>query len=287
MTDEKESTFLVTHVESDSAVLKDTGRWTLSSNPGSVDDALEATVAPDPPMEVTYQIVEIMEQRALDSGKRAPTVHDDASSRPRRRPASSPARNAAGVGEIHVLTPPEEDTADAVSDVIDDREATLAGGSARRVNRVEVRSGRSRAWSAVYAVARPETERAVILGRRHTTVLPRALARQPPSTSPDVSHQSTAVASVTTAVSTRPSTSIRSARNAPVTATVTSTKESRRRTADVDELLRDPSDAITRAKAAVAVRLDLIASPGAEPPSGRERRGWRSTPIRFGTASGS
>jgi len=38
------------------------------------------------------------------------------------------------------LTPPEEDTADAVSDVIDDREATLSRAARLGVNRVEVRS---------------------------------------------------------------------------------------------------------------------------------------------------
>jgi hypothetical protein len=46
----------------------------------------------------------------------------------------------AGIGEIHVLTPPEEDTADAVADVIDDREATLSRAARLGVNRVEVRS---------------------------------------------------------------------------------------------------------------------------------------------------
>jgi len=145
MTDEKEGTFLVTHVESDSAVLKDVRDGqvhTLSSNPGlAVDDAVEATVAPDPPMEVTYQIVDVAERRSLsiEESDEPPTVHE--------RELAAEAETGelareerAGVGEIHVLTPPEEDTADAVADVIDDREATLSRAARLGVNRVEVRS---------------------------------------------------------------------------------------------------------------------------------------------------
>lgn len=145
MTDEKESTFLVTHVESDSAVLKDVHDGqvhTLSSNPGlTVDDALEATVAPDPPMEVTYQIVEIMEQRALSiaESEEPPTVHERELAT-ETETGELAREERAGVGEIHVLTPPEEDTADAVADVIDDREATLSRAARLGVNRVEVRS---------------------------------------------------------------------------------------------------------------------------------------------------
>ncbi|KKF39947.1 hypothetical protein FK85_24475 [Halorubrum saccharovorum] len=145
MTDEKESTFLVTHVESDSAVLKDVHDGqvhTLSSNPGlAVDDALEATVVPDPPMEVTYQVVEVAERRSLsiEESDEPPTVHE------RELAAETETgelarEERAGVGEIHVLTPPEEDTADAVADVIDDREATLSRAARLGVNRVEVRS---------------------------------------------------------------------------------------------------------------------------------------------------
>ncbi|WP_128904554.1 DUF5812 family protein [Halorubrum amylolyticum] len=145
MTDEKESTFLVTHVESDSAVLKDVHDGqvhTLSSNPGlSVDDALEATVAPDPPMEVTYRVVEVAERRSLsiEESEEPPTVHE------RELAAETETgdlarEERAGVGEVHVLTPPEEDTADAVADVIDDREATLSRAARLGVNRVEVRS---------------------------------------------------------------------------------------------------------------------------------------------------
>ena len=145
MTDEKESTFLVTHAESDSAVLKDAHDGqvhTLSSNPGlAVDDAVEATVAPDPPMEVTYRVVEVAERRSLsiEESEEPPTVHE------RELAAETETgelarEERAGVGEVHVLTPPGEDTADAVADVLDDREATLSRAARLGVNRVEVRS---------------------------------------------------------------------------------------------------------------------------------------------------
>jgi|AntRauTorcE11897_2_1112592.scaffolds.fasta_scaffold00035_87 hypothetical protein len=143
--DGKESTFLVTHVESDSAVLKDVHDGqvhTLSSNPGlEVDDAVEATVAPDPPMEVTYRVIEVTERRRLsiEESEEPPTVHerDLASETPTGELAREP---RAGEGEVHVLTPPEPDTEDAVADVIEDREATLSRAARLGVNRVEIRS---------------------------------------------------------------------------------------------------------------------------------------------------
>ncbi len=145
MTDEKQSTFLVTHVESDSAVLKDVHDGqvhTLSSNPGlAVDDAVEATVAPDPPMEVTYGVIEVGDRwpLSIERSEEPPTVQErelaaelsvgELTREPR-----------AGTGEIHVLCPPEDRTDDAVDDVIDDREGTLSRAARLGVNRVEIRS---------------------------------------------------------------------------------------------------------------------------------------------------
>jgi len=145
MNDEKESTFLVTHAENDSAVLKDVydGQvHTLRSNPGlDVDDAVEATVSPDPPMEVTYQVVEVAERRGLsiEESEEPPTVHE------RELAAETPTgelsrEERAGIGEIHVLTPPDGGTEQAVNDVLDDREGTLSRAARLGVNRVEIRS---------------------------------------------------------------------------------------------------------------------------------------------------
>ena len=145
MTDEKESTFLVTHVESDSVVMKDVydGQvHTLGSNPGfEIDDVVEATVAPDPPIEVTYQVVEVAARRSLsiEESDEPPTVHE------RELAAETPTgelarEERAGIGEIHVLTPPDDGTEQAVNDVIDDREGTLSRAARLGVNRVEIRS---------------------------------------------------------------------------------------------------------------------------------------------------
>lgn len=145
MTDEKESTFLVTHAEAESAVVKDVHDGqvhTLRSNPGlAVDDAIEATVAPDPPMEVTYRVVDVEDRRSLsiERSEEPPTVQE-------RELAADQAvgeltrTERAGVGEIHVLTPPEESTEQAVTDVLEDRETTLARAARFGVNRVEIRS---------------------------------------------------------------------------------------------------------------------------------------------------
>ncbi|WP_230455269.1 DUF5812 family protein [Halorubrum sp. BV1] len=141
----KESTFLVTHVEADSAVLKDVHDGqvhTLSSNPGLDEaDAVEATVAPDPPMEVTYQVVEVEERRSLSiaESEEPPTVHErDLAAETQTGELAREPR--AGVGEVHVLTPPDADTRDAVDDVLADREGTLARAARLGVNRVEIRS---------------------------------------------------------------------------------------------------------------------------------------------------
>ena len=142
---EKESTFLVTHVEADSAVIKDVNDGqvhTLSSNPDlSVDDAIEATVAPDPPMNVTYQAVEVTDrwELSIERSEEPPTVQE------RDLAADQPVgelvrEQRAGVGEIHVLTTPEETTESTVTEVIEDRERTLSRAARLGVNRVEVRS---------------------------------------------------------------------------------------------------------------------------------------------------
>ena len=143
--DPKESTFLVTHADDESAVLKDVHDGqvhTLASNPGvEVDDAIEGTVAPDPPMEVSWQITEIDERRSLSmaESEEPPTAREQelAADQPVGELTTEP---RAGTGELHVLTVPEDGTATAVDDVLDDREATLSRAARLGVNRVEIRS---------------------------------------------------------------------------------------------------------------------------------------------------
>jgi hypothetical protein len=145
MTEQKEGTFLVTHVEEDAAVLKDARDGqvhTLRSNPGlAVDDAVEATVAPEPPMDVAYRVIEVAERRPLsiERSEEPPTVHERelAADLPTGELAREP---RAGVGEVHVLSPPEDATEEAVEDVVADREATLSRAARLGVNRVEIRA---------------------------------------------------------------------------------------------------------------------------------------------------
>lgn len=143
--DPKTSTFLVTHADDDSAVLKDVHDGqvhTLASNPGvDTDDAIEGTVTPEPPMAVAWELSEIDDQRSLSiaESEEPPTAHEQelAADQPVGELTTEP---RAGTGEIHVLTVPEADTAGAVADVLDDRETTLSRAARLGVNRVEIRS---------------------------------------------------------------------------------------------------------------------------------------------------
>lgn len=143
--DAKESTFLVTHADADSAVLKDVHDGqvhTLGSNPGvDIDDAVEGTVAPDPPLELSWQLIDLAERRPLsiDESEEPPTVRE-------RELAAAQSvgeltrEPRAGVGELHVITVAEGRTAEAVNDVLEDREGTLSRAARLGVNRVEIRS---------------------------------------------------------------------------------------------------------------------------------------------------
>ena len=143
--DTKEGTFLVTHADEESAVLKDVDDGqvhTLTSNPGvEVDDAIEGQVSPDPPLEVSWQLVDLDERRALsiERSEEPPTSQEReiAAAQPVGELTREP---RAGTGEIHVLTVPEDGTSEAVESVLDDREGTLSRAARLGVNRVEIRS---------------------------------------------------------------------------------------------------------------------------------------------------
>lgn len=141
---ETEGRFLVTHADEESAVLKDVDRGqvhTLGENPGIEEgECIEGVVAPEPPMEVTYELVEIDTRRVLsvERSSEAPTQQerDIAADQPE---GELTRRERAGIGELHVLTVPEERTEEAVEDVLDD-EGTLVRAARMEVDRVEVRS---------------------------------------------------------------------------------------------------------------------------------------------------
>lgn len=144
MNSETESTFLITHAEADTAVLTDVHSGqvhTLSDNPGvEENDVLEGTIAPEPPLELTWQLISVDERRSItvERGEEPPTAQE------RELAADQPIgeitrQKRAGTGEIHVLTVDPEETERAVDDVVDD-EATRTRAARLGVERVEVRS---------------------------------------------------------------------------------------------------------------------------------------------------
>jgi len=140
--DETSGAFLVTHAEPDSAVLRDVARGqvhTLSSNPGVDEgDVLSATVAPEPPLSVTWSVVAVESRCTI-----AVELVDE--------PPTERARALAGDegdlvtaarddGELHVLAVRPGLTADAADDLLRD-EATLVRAARLGASRVEVRAG--------------------------------------------------------------------------------------------------------------------------------------------------
>ena len=141
---QKESTFYVTHAEAESATLRDVTDSqvvTLSENPGvDVGTVVEATVEAEPPMEVTYTVVELAETRTIpvETVDLEPTRQaiDVASDQP---VGDLTTRERAGEGELHILTVPDQETDAAAAEVVDD-EATVERAARLGAERVEVRT---------------------------------------------------------------------------------------------------------------------------------------------------
>jgi hypothetical protein len=139
-----EGTFLVTHADDTSATLRnvaDSQVLTLSDNPGvEAGEVVEGTVEPEPPMEVTYTVTEVGDRRRIpvETVDLAPTAQtkDVAAD---QAPGELTTVERAGEGEIHVLTVPEDETAEAAADVVED-EATVSRAARLGVDRVEVRT---------------------------------------------------------------------------------------------------------------------------------------------------
>jgi hypothetical protein len=146
MTDaETEGTYLVTHAEADSAILRDVADGqvhTLADNPGVEEgEALAATLAPDPPLEVTWRLVEVHDRRGLsvERSPEPPTVQErDIAGAQDEGEITIEER--AGIGELHVLTVPEDRTEAAVADVIEDEATLVRAAGMEGVTRVEVRA---------------------------------------------------------------------------------------------------------------------------------------------------
>ena len=141
---QKEGTFLVTHADEESVTLRDVADsqvLTLSANPGiEAGSVIDATVEPEPPMEVTYELVDLAAEREIpvEHVELEPTAQakDIAADQP---VGELTTRERAGEGELHVLTVPEGETDKAAADVLDD-EGTIARAGRLGVDRVEVRT---------------------------------------------------------------------------------------------------------------------------------------------------
>ncbi len=140
----KSGTFLVTTAEEAAATLRDVHDQqviTLAGNPGvDAGEVLEATVEPEPPLEVAYRVAEIESRRTIpvERSEMAPTSMERDLAADQDE-GEITRRERAGDGEIHVLTVPEDRTADAAADVVDDEE-TVARAARLGVERVEVRA---------------------------------------------------------------------------------------------------------------------------------------------------
>lgn len=140
----KSGTFLVTTAEEAAATLRDVHDQqviTLAGNPGvEAGEVLEATVEPEPPLEVAYRVAEIESRRTVpvERSEMVPTSMERDLAADQDE-GEITRRERAGDGEIHVLTVPEDRTADAAADVVDDEE-TVARAARLGVERVEVRA---------------------------------------------------------------------------------------------------------------------------------------------------
>jgi len=139
----KESTFLVTHADDASAVLRDVHDaevHTLGDNPGlAAHEVLDATIRAEPPMAVTWTVESVDDRREIEltESTESPTTQErDLAAE--QSVGEVTRQERAGVGELHVLTVPEGGTAEATADVLDDEE-TLARAARLGVRRVEVR----------------------------------------------------------------------------------------------------------------------------------------------------
>jgi hypothetical protein len=140
----KTGTFLVTAADDDSAVVRDVAGGqvhTLASNPGvEAGDVLEATVAPEPPLEVTWTVEAVSERRSIPVGRVGDAPGDAARAAAADLDPGEVATLEAEDAETHVIAVSPGDAADAAADVVAD-EAARAEAARLDAVRVEVRAG--------------------------------------------------------------------------------------------------------------------------------------------------
>jgi hypothetical protein len=147
MTDDsdKTGTFLVTAADDESAVLTDVDDGQVLTLAGDVDvaegEAVAGTVAPEPPLETTWRLVDVTERWSIsvEESEEAPTgLERDLAAA--QDVGELTRRERAGTGELHVLTVPEDETESAVADVLADETGLRSRAARLGVERVVVRS---------------------------------------------------------------------------------------------------------------------------------------------------
>lgn len=139
----KDGTFLVTHADDETAVLRDVRDsqiHTLAHNPDLTSrDIIQGTIAPTE-LGLTWRLEREDDRReiSLGSSEESPTAkaRELAEEQPQGEVVTL---DRAGEGVVHVLTVPPGRTQQAVSDILDD-EATLERAARLAVSRVEVRA---------------------------------------------------------------------------------------------------------------------------------------------------
>jgi hypothetical protein len=141
-----EGTFFVTEADDESAILTDVADGQVHTLAEQADPPLEqgevlvGTLVAEPPMTVAYSIEELDSRRTIpvERSPESPTKQEReiAADQPVGELTREP---RAGEGEIHVLTVPEEQTDQAVDDVLDDPQ-TVARAARMGVDRVEIRA---------------------------------------------------------------------------------------------------------------------------------------------------
>lgn len=136
--EEKAGRFLVTAADDATVELADVDDGqvvTLSSNPGlDPGEVVEGTVSPDPPLGVSWSLVEVNARYRIDVEAVDDPPTDQARALADGLGVGEIAREPTGVGELHVLRVPTAETTSAVDDVLSD-EATL-----RRAARLDSRT---------------------------------------------------------------------------------------------------------------------------------------------------
>lgn len=145
---ERQSTFVVTHVDDATVVLRDvhtaqvhpvSSAHELSINELTRGDVLEATLRAEPPLDVSWQLIDVTERRTIDliDSDLEPTTRSKATGADLGVGELSRIERA-GTGEIHVLRVSDDRVEETVQDILEDEE-TIARAARLAAVRVEVR----------------------------------------------------------------------------------------------------------------------------------------------------